>query len=76
VKIKIKRNTGAIQRQHHAICTAPDFPERVRAAHEQFREAVSQAAVSGVIEATYDRLPAAVKAEFSFKTFERNVEAQ
>ena len=38
-----------------------------------FVDAVMHAAVSGVIESTYDKLPAAVKKEFSFKTFERNL---
>ena len=47
-------------------------PERNR---ELFLEAVKQAAVSGVIEPTYDKLPEDVKYEFSFKTFERHVQA-
>lgn len=38
--------------------------------------AVKQAAVSGVIESTYDRLPDHVKAEYSFKTFVRLVDSE
>lgn len=38
-----------------------------------FHDAVRSAAVSGCIEPTYDRLPFAVKNEFSFKTFSRLV---
>jgi hypothetical protein len=41
---------------------------------ELFLEGVKEAAISGVIEPTYDRLPEDVKFEFSFKTFERLVE--
>ncbi len=41
---------------------------------EIFLEAVKQAAISGVIEPTYDRLPEAVKQGFSFQKFERLVE--
>lgn len=40
-------------------------------AKELFLEAVKQAAISGVIEPTYDKLPEALKQEFSFKTFVR-----
>lgn len=43
---------------------------------QQFIEAVKQAAVSGVIESTYQKLPVKVKREFSFKTFERLVGEQ
>ena len=72
---KIKRNTGMIHRQYRAIVNAPDYPERVRNIRELFNEAVAQASVSGVVEPTYDKLPDSVKREYSFKTFERNVQA-
>lgn len=48
----------------------PDAPNR---RHEIFLDAVKRAAVSGVIEKTYDSLPAPVKVEYSFKTFVRLV---
>lgn len=41
--------------------------------HALFLQAVKEAAVSGVIEPTYDKLADAIKEEFSFKTFERLV---
>ncbi len=50
------------------------IPDTTNRRNEVFLEAVKQAAVSGVIEPTYDKLPEAVKREFSFKTFERKVE--
>ena len=52
------------------FASIPDNPNHNR---ELFIEAVKQAAVSGVIEQTYARLPEAVRKEFSFASFERNV---